>query len=657
MAVERTYQQQVGARAQDVAVQTSPDAYGAQIGAAVGELGQTVHRGEIQQYQIQRQASADAELSEATRKIAEAKAALVPQMADLRANAAPDGKGHVEAAAAAWADRTKDITTGITEDRVRLQVQGQLDNYRGALSEREAVWQAGQSVAHTVGNAEKTQNVMLSEIARDPSTYAEHTQSYHDYVDGLSGIDAVGKLKMKDAYDQAAGVTFLKNSEPVAALGKLATKQFDFLSPEARDQVQRDAETEIWRQMAAAATQAVAQKRDINESTDLVIKQVKDGQVFSDGDLAVLEQQATAADLPPAKIYEIQDARALNRVKTEFSDASPEVIANGLRSIDAEIAKAGAGASTDLVQRRNHMQAVLEQRRSEITNDPLGWAAKNGISVPAVDWAAPDANAVAERAKASDIAAKSSGGQPQYFTQDEVAQFKGQIGSGKQGALAALDAARAFGGARAVVAAKQLAPNDPGFAYLASIDREVAGMALSGRWHLKTDRQAVTLDKNSDHYDDFKAEFDQQDARTNKAIQSLGAQQANTVWNTAREILAGYIAQGEGPLRPDLRWRAINEALGATGPNGAGRKGGLAMWGDTYFKRPDTMTTGDFTQRVQWTMAHGPGGGPKNPDGSNARISAAVPVMVGTNTYRFDAKDGKPLRKADGSLFTVWTGK
>lgn len=641
----RGYDSQVGARAQNVAVQHSPDEFGAGLGSAVANLGEAVQN-----------ARADAELSSGSARLMAAREALLNKKVALRQGAAEDGAGHAEAMAKAWDEQSQQVLDGITDRRVRRQLESQIQGMRASDVESETIWQVGRQTTKTLADAAAVRNQSLSLTARDPAKYGENTKAYHEYINGLTSLDATAKRKELDDYDQSHAVAYLRNVDPQLAVAMLGTSQFDFLTPEARENIRRDSETEIRRAAAEARSRMAAQREDVNQTADGVIKAVKDGVVYKDEDLAVLEQQAKAADLPPAKIYEIQDARALNTVKREFQNASPAVIAESLRETDAAIAKAGADADPKLIQRRNHLETVLGQRRSEIEGDQLGWAAKNGIASPPIDWAAPAPDAVAARIKAVDVAAKAAGAQPQYFTKDEVDQFSGQIGAGKQGALAALDAARAFGGARAVQAAKQLAPNDAVFAYLATLDRGVASIALSGRWHLKTDPRAVNLSKESDNYDDYKAEFAKQDSRVNKAIQSLGAQQVNTIWNTAREILAGYVAQGFGPLTPAMRMRAINGALGANGPDGA-RRGGLAQWGDALFIRPESMTSADFTRRVQWTVAHGRGGGPVNPDGSPARLAAAVPVFIGPNTYRFDAKDGKPLRKKDGSLFTVWTGK
>jgi hypothetical protein len=664
MASERGYDVRTAPSAGPGPVLSDPRDFGAQVGAALEQFGQAKHSADVRAYQIERQQNAASEQASFASNFAKYRQSMDGVVLQTRGNAAPGAAGHPDSIKTVYEAGRDALLSGITEDRLRQQASAQFDEYGASLLSRESVWAEGKRVAKLVTDTGDLIDTGANRIrtARDQAAYADELRHGQDAIAAMQGIDDDTKAKLQRQMQQSYSVSFVQglfdSGQAATAKGLIESGAFnDVLEPKQIEALMNGADVEIRRIDAEGRTRAAAMKQYISQTADLAIKAVKDGVLYEDGDLAALEERAGAAGLAPAKLYEIQDVRALNTVKREFQNASPSVIADNLREADAAVAKAGAGADPKLVQRRNHLETVLGQRRAEIGNDQLGFAARNGIETMPIDWSAPAPDAVAARAKAVEISAGAAGMPPQYFTTDEVGQLRGRIESGKGGALAALDAARAFGGAKAVAAAKQLAPNDPGFAYLATLDREVAGMALSGRWHLKTDKRAVTLEKDSDTFDDYKAEFDQQDARVNKAIQSLGAQQANTIWNTARDILAGYIAQGLGPLRPDLRWRAINEAIGATGPTGAGRKGGLAQWGDAYFMRPSTMTSDEFARRVQWTMTNGKGGGAVNADGSPARLSAAVPVFTGANTYRFDAKDGKPLRKKDGSLFTVWTGQ
>lgn len=657
----RGYQQQVGVRAQDVAVQVSPDTYGAGLGRAISETGQALHQRELTDYKIQRAATADAEATDFARRFAEFRLQMDETVRTTRSGAAAGGAGHTEAVRKAYEKGRETLFAGLTEENVKRQAEQQFIAFGSSLLEREGTWAEGKRVAKVLDDAQVYSDIGANRARTlpDAAAYQDESKLADAYIDGLN-LDEDTRSKLRRATHQKYAISFLNgvtDRDPSTARAMMDAGAFsDVLEPQQLEQLRSGADVEIRRNAAEARTRATAVRQDVNESTDLVIKAVKDGALVNDADLAVLEQRATEAGVPPAKIYEIQDARALNTVKREFQAASPAVIADALRETTAAIAKAGANVDPRLVQRRNHLETVLGQRRSEIENDQLGFAAKNGIVGQPIDWSAPAADAVAERIKAVDVAAKTAGVQPQYFTKDEVGQLSGQIGAGKQGAMAALDAARAFGGARAVAAAKQLAPNDPVFAHLVTLDRGVAGIALSGREHLKAFPDANKPKASDDNYYDLKDAFARQDQQVNAALESLDPQKRSAVWLTAREILAGYVAQGFGPLSPEMRMRAINGALGANGPDGK-RRGGLALWGDRMFLRPSTMDSNEFTRRVQWTVAHGQGGGPVNADGSPARLAAAYPVFVGPNTYRFDGKDGKPLRKKDGSQFIVWTGK
>lgn len=655
------YKQQVGARAQEVGFQVSPDAYGAGVGRAISEAGQTLHQSELRDYQIQRRATADSEATDFARRFAEYRLTMDEAVKAQRNGGAPGGAGHVDAIKGAYDKGRDSLFAGITEESVRRQAEQQFTAFGSSLLERESTWAEGARVGKVLDDFTSYRNIGANRVRglSDQGAYQDEVKLAYSYIDGLN-LDPQAKAKLQRETDQTYAVSFFNGAidrDPVGARAILLSGKFnDVLEPQQIEQLLNGSAVEIRRADAEARTRASAVQQDVNESTDFVVKAIKDGTLADDADLAVLEQRATQAGLPPAKIYEIQDARVLNTVRREFQNAGPAVIADALRETDAAIAKAGANADPRLVQRHNHLETVLGQRRSEIENDQLGFAAKNGIIGQPIDWSAPAPDAVAERIKAVDVAAKTAGVQPQYFTKDEVASLAGQIGAGKQGALAALDAARAFGGARAVAAAKQLAPDDPVFAHLVTLSPEVAGIALAGREHLKTFPDANRPKEGDDNYHDLKDAFARQDRQVNAALESLDPKQRSAVWLTARELLAGYVAQGFGPLTPEMRMRAINNALWANGRDGQ-RRGGLATWGDRMFLRPSSMDSNEFTRRVQWTVAHGNGGGPVNVDGSPARLAAAYPVFVRPNVYRFDGKDGRPLRKKDGSVFTVWTGK
>ena len=667
MAIERGYEVRTSPSAGPGPVLARPTDFGAQVGEALDQFGQVQHASDVRAYQIQRRETAMSEQANFASAFAKYRASMDTVVRGARDGAAAGGAGHADAVQKAYEAGREALLNGITEDSVKRQAQAQFDEYGASLQSRESLWAEGKRVAKRVtdtGEMVDTGGNRIRTSVHDQAAFADELKYGHDYIASLTDIDADTKAKLQRQMDQTYAISFVRGlfdkGQAKTARGLIESGAFDaMLEPAQKEELMNGADVEVRRIDAEERTRATAARQDISQTADLAIKAVKDGVLYNDGDLAVLEERAGAAGLPPAKLYEIQDVRVLNTVKREFQNASPSVIADSLREADAAVAKAGAGADPKLVQRRNHLETVLGQRRAEIGNDQLGFAARNGIETMPIDWSAPAPDAVAARAKAVEISAGAAGMPPQYFTTDEVGQLRGQIESGKNGALAALDAARAFGGAKAVEAAKQLAPDDDVFAHLVTLDREVAGMALRGRWHLKTDERAVTLVEERDprNFDDYKEEFRRQETRFYSAVQSLEPRRRNAVFHAAEQILAGYIAQGYGPLRPDLRWRAINEALGATGPTGAGRKGGLAQWGDAYFMRPSTMTSDEFTRRVQWTMANGKGGGAVNADGTPARLSAAVPVFIGPNTYRFDAKDGHPLRKKDGSLFTVWTGQ
>ena len=233
----RGYEQRVGARAQDVAVQTSPDTFGAGLGRALGDLGQTMHRGEIQAYQIERQVRADTEATDFARRFAEFRVGMDDQVRAARASAAEGGAGHREAIKAAYDKGREQLLAGITEDRVRNAAQQQISSFEGGLIEREATWQEGKRVAKVVTDVQTLSDIGANRVRQlsDQGAYQDEVKAGYAFVDSL-GVDDDTKAKLRrELVDQKYAIAFLNgmnDRDPVGARALLDAGTFnEFLEP------------------------------------------------------------------------------------------------------------------------------------------------------------------------------------------------------------------------------------------------------------------------------------------------------------------------------------------------------------------------------------------------------------------------------------------
>ncbi len=657
MADERGYERQLAPRPAAARPFASAESFGAGLGGAIARTGEALHRRQLTDYTNERRATQDRELTQFMAGFAAYRENMDGISREGRTNADPGGENHAMGMADAVEAGRESLLDGITDDDVRRQAEQQFGEYALRFKLAEADWAEVQRAEKTVTDFQAARDFGANRVRRlqDPRDYLEEVDLAHQNIDALSLPDGA-KEKLRRETDQTYAVSFLRGrieDSPEVAKALIAAGTFDeVLEPNQVEALLNNADVEIRSREVAARSAATMQSSALKDEVSLAIKQVSDGHEVDDAALAELEQRAVAADLPEARRYDLRDARVANQVNREFRGASPGEIGEEINRLDAQRAQQGADADPALTLRRNHLEKLREARRQEIDQDQLGWAAKNGIAAPELDLMAPTRPAMDARIRAVEAAAGSAGLQPRYLTEDEATELREQALGGKTGFTTALSLAWKFGreGGRAASAARQIMPGDEQFAYMVNLPLETWGVVWNGRERLKQQPNLIKEARAKDP--EAENAYLRQEDQLTRALAGLDQRQQGAIRETVRYLQAGFLANGNGELTPELTWRAINQAVGAAGVPGPTMKGGIARWGssESVYLVPRNMTATQFGQLARTAAARSK---PVNPDGSPAVLSRARPRIAGPNSYNFLGPDGRPLRLADGSLFTV----
>lgn len=618
----RGYDSQVGARAQNVAVQHSPDEFGAGLGSAVANLGEAVQN-----------ARADAELSSGSAKLMAAREALLNKKVALRQGAAEDGAGHAEAMAKAWDEQSQQVLDGVSDKRVRRQLESQIQGMRASDVESETIWQVGRQTTKTLADAAAVRNQSLSLTARDPAKYGENTKAYHEYINGLTSLDATAKRKELDDYDQSHAVAYLRNVDPQLAVAMLGTSQFDFLSPEARENIKRDSETEL-RRAEAIAQQKVAQQKAALAEEVQTLKELEQQGVEVPVERLTQAQAAAAAIGDTSTALELDGIAASNRYTKVYQAMTPLQREQRMAALAGK-AKPSAEEQRELAYARSHVGPMNEKWNS----DPIGNALANGLGFSPVDWGDPAS--IAKRVQDRAGYERTSGRNGLPLLSDAEAQpltERAQSGpSGRIEVLAMLD--RVPARERDLVA-KQIMKGDKGFAHEAQLRPEVRATVFAGRKRIETDRTFLTPEKGdagAAARNLLAIAGREQDA----ALRNIDPGDLAAIKQTAGEYLAGMLtAKGRtiNSLTPnDIRLATLH-ALGGF-ERGGRQYGGLSHWGtgdmDRVFVLPETMSALDFRVAVErlWQRDKPP-----------MPVRGVYPVMIAPGEYRWETRAGNILR-------------
>ncbi|MEW6626586.1 MAG: hypothetical protein AB1431_07340 [Pseudomonadota bacterium] len=335
-----------------------------------------------------------------------------------------------------------------------------------------------------------------------------------------------------------------------------------------------------------------------------------------------------------SKALQLEAAAYANRATAMMQNASvPQVSA---RLAEIEAAKDWR-TKPELVLEHNS----LDKLRTTLRNKPAAFAP--------LDVANPKSVEARRRAAYSD--AKTRGlNYPQLFDGSDVANLQKDYQSGPAGRMRAVAAAAAFGGRDAMIAARQIAPNDGVFIHATQLAGEARALALNGREYLATNPELNAK----------KADGAQWNALATPVLRGMPPDSKENVKQTTLSIAASLMAQA-GVAKPtssqfqEYYGAALHLALG--GSKGAsGKTGGIGEWRGAPILLPTGMTQSEFDARlsridVQIDAHYGGRDGPLI--SMKALRRDFTPEAIGGGLYRFRGEDGELALKANGTPTVV----
>lgn len=652
MAVERGYQAQVGARAADVAVQTSPEAFGAGVGSALGDLGQTVHRSNIQANQIERRARADSEATGFARNFAEWRANMDGVIREQRSGAAPGGMDHQQAVRDAYEKGRETLLSGITEDNVRNSAAAQFASFGTSLLEREGTWAEGKRVAKVIDDTQMLSDIGANRVRQmsDQGAYQDEVQAAYAFVDSLQVDDDTKAKLRRELVDQKYAVAYLNglnDKDPVMARGMLESGAFnEILEPAQIEQLRNGSDIEIRRAAAAAEQEAAMQKAALGEQIQTAKEMDRQGIEIPANQLAAL-RAAALANGDTSTALQLDGMIANNAFAKAYRGATPIQRERRMGELGGK-AKPNGNEQRELEWLRTHSGPL----DIEFNNDPVGYAAKHGAGSsvpPPIDLANPAS--VQARVSWMRQYSQATGRPVPVFSDNELVPLREQVQSGARGRLGVLQALDTIPEAERALAAGQIAPGDVGFRHEALIQPFVRATVFAGREKLVADRGFLTPDRKTREGMQAQRLLNIGGSETDFALRAIDPREAAAVKDISQKWLAGWLsAQGSNveSLTPRLLRDAVTAGFGGVSNNGK-YLGGIDHWaGGQAYMVPDGFNHNGFQNYVmrQRTADDKAGNGPANPDGTPFNLNNAYPVFIGNDEktgnaqYRWETPGG-----------------
>ena len=646
------YQQTIGAGTTTPLPSTSPDEFGAGVGAAITGLGDQMSAEHQRMVSLQREQQQDQQSVDWANSFATAQASLSQSIADLRANAAPGGAGHVQAVMQAFDDHTSDLLSGITNPQVRRTAQIQLASSRTAVADQAINWQAGQQAQHLKITADNAVSTMANNAATTSNPldwHALETQS-NSMIDDLTGLDDDTKGQMKRGAAQQIYIGglhgLINGGNPQAAVTVLEHGALnDVLTPEQYDTMHRTALVQVNRQAAQQREQLAQQKSAVTQSASLLKDQVDAGVIPDPGQVQQLAGKAQQLGMDK-DVFDLGVIQSKIDLNTQTQPWRPQQYQDEISRLSALGDKATPADQVRLHQ----LQDLAPKRINEIKSNPQAWAATVGDPAPAIDLQTGD-GLQARGAWAQRTATALGMPNVPVMSADEALPLQQAIAHGT--AQQKFDAAHAVlqWGAFAPQVLDQVAPNDPGFRAAAALSGMPNGdvlvrQALNGADALKAQPELLRPAKNPDgspgltHQQIFANDMGQATALLPPAARAALAYNATNIY-AAQAGAAGFA----GVFHPGQFQIAERYAVGGA-QTGAGWSGGLGTWQGQTVILPQGMTQSQFDQRIsraggdQWAHASATPTDPPWMPGPNGgrplhatELRGLTPVMVGDGRY------------------------
>jgi hypothetical protein len=606
----------------------SAASFGAGVGAALADAGDTLHQTQLRSYRLDRQEKADSEAADFAAKFAKLRTDMDTATRDARANAAAGAKGHAEAVTKRLQEQREALLGGITEDSVRRSATAQIEDYAGRLGKAESDFEEGRRVDKLVtdiGIATDTARNRNRTAKGDRAVYEEELTLVRAAIEAMPGTSEDIKAALSREAEQKISVGYLQgmmDDRPAEAKAAIMAGEYnDLFSGEQLEALMNGADVEIRRLEAEEQRKAAAAKAALGEQVATVKAMDAQGIEVPDEVLTELEA-ASLLSGDQSTAVQLQGIRANNAFARVYEKSTP-------LQIEQRAAVLQAKDKPTLAEQRE--LAWLEQKGGALTakfqNDPFSSAqVSTGTVAPALDLSDPAS--VQARLSWQRTASAATGRQIPLLSNAELAgmqeQYQGGEG-GKAQVFAQLDMVPATGGARAM-AARQIAPSDRPFQIMAQLPPGVRRMAGEGLKVLREKKGFFTPSKDNKQRDDINQMVDQVNTELAYALRNFPGEAAS-IQNVGVQISAGGLAgRGQdGDSLNEATYRGgINHALGRVDG-----KGGLGKWNGKPFVIADGFTPGGFEAAIMRDARGKAKNPPVNPDGTNFDLKKATPVWIG----------------------------
>jgi hypothetical protein len=626
-AEERIYQQRVGPARTTPLPYASAESYGAGVGEAMGQLGDTIHRGQIQNFQIEKRQEADQQLADFSAKFAEARLAADKASIDARNTAQPGAAGHAKAMDDWWSGQAEQLTQGITNSHVLRAAKQQIVEFGARFAGSEYQYEAGARVGKLVTDTQSASDLAANRarLAHDPKSFAEELTLGRQSIDALQGVPADVKEKLVRHHDETVTVGYLNglnDTNPKAAIALLDAGAFnDILTPQQVEQARGGATVEVRRLDAAAAHQQALQTAALRDQVQTAETRISAGVQVPDGQLAGLQAQLQAIG-DQGGATKIGVLRVKGGVIREADVWRPE-------QFDSEINRL-AGLKSRSPEQDIRLKALRDMRGSAVAtfnNNPGEWAAKNGMPPPVLNLSDPAA--IAARSSWQRAVGAEAGRPVPFFTGAEASALRAQATASPKGRLDVANQISAIGGYGVLQAARQIAPNDPMLGRLALLPPESRVAATNGIEARKARPDLVDGAAGKMARDAFLS-------RVGVAASLLSQSDLNAAFEASRNLYADWAGRHGAQDYDDKDYaQFVHQALGGTrGPNGE-KLGGLGSWNRQSVLLPPTMTDDRFNRtlaRLQY-----------RPDTPNAPVWHDGQAMTPDQLRRY-----VPVQRPDG---------
>jgi hypothetical protein len=643
MAIEeRGYQQQSGPGRSAALPSANADAFGADVGAAIGRVGDSLHRAKISAYQIERQQKADQEAADFNARFAAARERMDKLSLDLRNSPAPGGAGHAQAIGDAWEAESSELVKGLTETRLINSAREQMAQFGARARGSAYEYEQGARIGKMVADHQAAADIVGNRLQRDPdpSKFREELEFARQGVAAMTGLSADVQEKILRYKEQAAALGFaggMREQNPLALKVLLDRGQFDDLvSPDQMRALRNGADAAIDRQRIAGERVAREQAQLATNAEDALKLQADDGGAVDPNALRAAAERAEAEGKPD-RAYTFRASAVKAEINTRYGDGNA----------DAGQISQRMGVIERTADWRSKPDLVTEHEQLDTLRTKMREAEPNYAS--ALDDANPASFAQRERDAVAD-AQRRGLAVPQPLGPDDVERYQALAKSGLAGQIKVADALAHFSTGAAMAAARQVDPGNRLMIVATTLTPQSRALLLRGEAAGKINPGAVTPSL-----------LDTKFGRSvGGALVQMGVDYQLGVKQAVEGIADTLVVVRRAKALTDEIWdEALHRALGGTWARNGVKQGGVGEWNGKKIVLPYRMSQEDFDRefsRRNMTGAHSSGG----------TVSAAeirryyTPVNVGGDRYAMVDSAGRALKAKDGTDFTVyfsWNGK